>query len=259
MVPLLLSLVACREKGGLAQEAGPDSAQPVVPVPQAVDSGLPGPERAAAAAERVKPVLVRELAEKGLRLGDPVFIRIFKDERKLELWMHGRESRKYELFRTWPIAAMSGGPGPKLVEGDGQAPEGFYFVNRERMKPDSQFHLAFNIGFPNDYDTANGRTGTFLMVHGNEISIGCFAMTDERIEEIYTLCDAALRGGQTFFRVHVFPFRMTEERMATEAGGRWEDFWRNLREGYDRFERDGVPPDVSVEKRRYVFRRGDGS
>jgi murein L,D-transpeptidase YafK len=149
---------------------------------------------------------------------------------------------------------MSGTLGPKLAEGDGQAPEGFYFVTPDRMKPDSRYHLAFNLGFPNAYDTAHGRTGSFLMVHGNRVSIGCFAMTDPKIEEIYTLCAAALTHGQPFFRVHVFPFRMTPERLAQTAGQPWHDFWQNLKQGYDWFETNHLPPDATVADRRYAFR-----
>jgi len=149
---------------------------------------------------------------------------------------------------------MSGKLGPKTAEGDLQAPEGFYFVPPSRMKPDSTYHLAFNLGYPNAYDQAHGRTGSFLMVHGNRISIGCFAMTDSKIEEIYTLCDAALDKGQPFFRVHVFPFRMTKERLALAKDHKWHDFWLNLKEGYDWFETKRVPPDTTVKDLRYAFR-----
>lgn len=232
------------------------TAPSAAPAPEPVSSDLPGVQRAAAASARTRPELEAALKAKGLHFGDPVFVRIFKEERELELWVKNRATGKYDWFRTWRIAAMSGRPGPKLVEGDGQAPEGFYVVNPERMKPDSQFHLAFNIGYPNAYDVANGRDGTFLMVHGSVVSIGCFAMTDLKIEEIYSLCDAALKNGQPFFRVHSFPFRMTPERMAAAAGDPWEDFWKNLKEGYDRFETDRVPPNVEVEGKRYVIQRG---
>lgn len=215
---------------------------------------MPGPERAKAAAARVRPALERDLAAKGLYLGDPVFLRAFKEENVLELWVLQRGTEKYELFRTWEIAAQSGKPGPKLAEGDGQVPEGFYFVPPSGMKPDSTFHLAFNIGYPNAYDRHHGRTGTFIMIHGNRISIGCLAMTDEKIEEIYTLCDAAHAGGQKFFRVHFFPFRMTSERMEKAKDSEWFDFWTNLKEGHDHFEREKVPPDVTVEDGRYRFK-----
>jgi murein L,D-transpeptidase YafK len=172
----------------------------------------------------------------------------------LELWIRHRGSEKYEHFRTWAVAARSGEPGPKLAEGDNQVPEGFYFVPASGMKPDSVFHLAFNIGYPNAYDRHHGRTGSFIMIHGNRVSIGCLAMTDAKIEEIYTLCDAALKGGQQFFRVHLFPFRMTDERLARETGNEWFDFWSNLKEGHDHFERTKVPPEVEVEAGRYRFR-----
>lgn len=214
-----------------------------------------GTERARKAAERVTPALKRDLAAAGLRLGDPVFLRILKEERELECWIRQPGKATFQHFRTYRIAAMSGALGPKLREGDRQAPEGFYYVPPSRMNPNSRFHLSFNLGYPNAYDRAHGRTGSALMVHGNRVSIGCFAMTDAKIEEIYTLCDAALRQGQPFFRVHAFPFRMTKERMARVRGHRWEPFWRNLKEGYDRFERDRIPPNVTVSEKRYRFGR----
>jgi murein L,D-transpeptidase YafK len=243
-----ISLVACRPKEADAQDSPP----PTVPIEPA--ETLPGPERAAEAKARVLSDLQKDLAEKGLHFGDPVFLRAFKDERLLELWMRRRETGKYELFRHWPIAGTSGVLGPKQAEGDSQVPEGFYFVTPDRMKPDSQYHLAFNIGFPNAYDLAHKRTGTFIMIHGAERSAGCLAMTDAKIEEIYTLCDAALKNGQPLFRVHVFPFRMSPERMAAVSGQPWEDFWKNLKEGYDLFERNKVPPEVEVDGLRYIFK-----
>lgn len=210
-------------------------------------------DRAARVAKRVSPRLKSDLKAKGMKFGDPVFIRVFKEERELEVWV--QKGPRFDKFRTYPIAAMSGRLGPKLAEGDRQAPEGFYFVPATMMNPKSAFHLAFNIGFPNAYDRSHGRTGTFLMVHGDRQSIGCFAMTDEKIEEIYTLCDAALKEGQPFFRVHCFPFRMTSERMAKVRGNRWESFWKNLQEGYDWFEDKGVPPNVEVKEKRYLFEK----
>lgn len=244
-----VGLAACRPKEVVAKDPTPPTS-----VPTDSAETLPGPGRAAAARARVFSQLEKDLAEKGLHLGDPVFLRAFKEERVLELWMMRRGSGKYEFFRSWPIAGASGVAGPKLAEGDSQVPEGFYFVTPERMKPDSRFHLAFNIGYPNAYDLAHRRTGTFIMVHGAECSAGCLAMTDARIEEIYTLCDAALSKGQPFFRVHLFPFRMSQERMDAVRGQAWEDFWKNLKEGYDLFERNKVPPEVEVEGLRYIFR-----
>jgi murein L,D-transpeptidase YafK len=212
-----------------------------------------GAARAAAAVARVKPRLEEELRKQGLRWGDPVFVRAFKEERVLELWVRHRESGKFRLFKTYPVAAQSGVPGPKLAEGDNQVPEGFYFVGKGNMKPDSQFHLAFNIGYPNAFDRHHNRTGSLIMIHGGQASIGCLAMTDPGIEEIYSLCDAALAGGQPLFRVHLFPFRMTDQRMARADGHRWAGFWRNLRQGHDWVEQHGVPPNVTVKDGKYAF------
>ena len=209
--------------------------------------------RARAAANRVRGKLTRALEKNGLRFGDPVFIRIFKEERELELWVREPRKKSFRLFRTYRIAAMSGKLGPKVSEGDLQAPEGFYYVAHGAMNPHSNFHLSFNLGYPNEFDRAHGRDGTFIMVHGNRVSIGCFAMTDKKIEEIYTLCDAAHASGQKFFRVHSFPFRMTEARMKEAVLDGWWSFWKNLKQGYDVFEESRVPPNVTVEGKRYRF------
>lgn len=202
--------------------------------------------------ETPKP-METELAEKKLESGSPVFIRAFKEERELELYVESKTTGKFELLRTYPIAAASGKPGPKLAEGDRQVPEGFYFSRASDMNPNSSFHLSFNINYPNAYDRAHERTGSFIMIHGSNVSIGCLAMTDEKIEEIYTLCQAALDNGQPFFRVHIFPFRMTPERMAKAAGSPHLPFWENLKTGYDLFEENKVPPEVNVREKVYVF------
>jgi len=212
---------------------------------------VPRADRSAAAVHRVKPALEKALAAKGLRWGAPVFIRIFKEEKQLELWVN--DGKQFQLFKTWAICKFSGKLGPKLKEGDGQAPEGFYFVPRKRMNPRSRFHLSFNLGYPNAYDRAHKRTGSALMVHGNCVSIGCYAMTDARIEEIYSLCDAALKGGQKFFRVHVFPFRMTEANLKRHGKSKWIVEWKNLKTGYVWFEKTKRPPNVTVSGEIYTF------
>lgn len=204
--------------------------------------------------QRAAPVLARELQAQGLDLGSPVFIRVFKETRELEVWVEHKGTGKSQLFKTYRIAAMSGKLGPKLAEGDYQAPEGFYYVSKSKMKPDSSYHLAFNIGYPNTYDLAHSRTGSFIMVHGNRVSAGCFAMTDRYIEEIYTLCSSALNNGQSYFRVHIFPFRMTSERLRQERNHRWYNFWQNLQLGYDAFESTRIPPNVNVKGKQYTFR-----
>lgn len=186
-------------------------------------------------------------------VGDPVFIRIFKEEHILELWMKAENTHQYNLVKTYPICKWSGALGPKLFEGDHQSPEGFYSTNLDNLNPNSQYHVSFNIQFPNEYDRSYGRTGTFIMVHGDCVSEGCYAMTDNQIEEIYVLSERALRAGQNEIQVHVFPFKMTSERMTMEVGSTHFNFWLNLREGYKYFEKYAVPPKWSVQNKQYVF------
>lgn len=194
--------------------------------------------------------LDQRLAAQGLEFGAPVFLRIFKLDSKLELWME--KDGRYRLFASYPICLWSGRLGPKLQEGDLQAPEGFYTVGKEQLNPNSRWHRSFSLGFPNEFDRAQGRTGSFLMVHGGCASIGCYAMTNDVIDEIWRLVTAALDHGQPAFNVQVFPFRMTEANLKARNADRWSGFWADLKRGYDSFERTHVPPSVSVCDGRYV-------
>lgn len=196
-------------------------------------------------------VLLADLASAGFALGDPAFIRIFKREARLELWLGGEG--RFQLFRSYPICTFSGELGPKLREGDRQSPEGFYRVARRQLNPFSRHHLAFNLGFPNAFDRQHGRTGSALMVHGGCSSIGCYAMTDEKIDEIYALVEAAIAGGQGEVDVHIFPFRMTSEALAAERGHPAASFWANLADGFRRFEASGVPPSIAACDGVYRF------
>jgi len=199
--------------------------------------------------------LEESLAELSAKVGDPLFIRIFKEESLLEAWI--RSGDEYKHLKDYKICAYSGYLGPKLKEGDRQSPEGFYKVKKQQLNPNSKFHLSFNLGYPNKYDRAHKRTGSFLMVHGNCVSIGCYAMTDDKIEEIYALLEGALDNGQKYVQVHVYPFRMTEENMALFSDNEWYDFWVNLKEGYDYFEAEKLPPLVKVENKQYTIHEGN--
>ena len=211
---------------------------------------IPTSKRSLDAIARVTPRLQRALVDSGTRPGSPIYIRIFKMERELELWVDNGD--RYLLFRKYPICTFSGELGPKLREGDQQSPEGFYTVGPAQLNPASRFHLSFNLGYPNQYDRALGRTGSALMVHGNCASIGCYAMTDGYIEEIYAMADAALRNGQRQFQVHIFPFRMSPERMSSYRSFRWYSFWLELKAGYDLFEEHRRRPKVSVREGQYL-------
>jgi murein L,D-transpeptidase YafK len=194
------------------------------------------------------------LAAHGVRLGVAVVLRIFKLDSELELWVE--KNGRFVRFATYPICLWSGRLGPKLKEGDKQAPEGFYTVALEQLNPNSRWHRAFNLGYPNAFDQAQGRYGSFLMVHGGCSSIGCYAMTDRVVDELWQFVTAALEQGQLRVPVHVFPFRMTAHNLALRKGGRWGNFWADLKKGNDLFEATRVPPVVSVCKGRYVFEPG---
>lgn len=155
----------------------------------------------------MQPLSERVLAElkaKKMEKESPILIRIFKEEAELEVWKQD-DSGRFALLRTYPICRWSGQLGPKLKTGDRQAPEGFYTITPGLMNPDSNHYLAINTGFPNAYDRANGRTGTFLMIHGGCSSAGCYAMTDEQIAEIYALAREAFLGGQQSFQLQAYP------------------------------------------------------
>jgi murein L,D-transpeptidase YafK len=208
-----------------------------------------GPEIAPAQRPLTKATLM-QLGKKGMKPEAPLFVRIFKEESELEIWKQRDDGRFYH-FKTYPICTWSGELGPKIAQGDKQAPEGFYTVSKAQMNPNSSFHLAFNLGYPNAYDKAHGRTGSALMVHGKCKSAGCYAMTDALIEEIYALAREAFDAGHASFQVHAYPFRMTDENMARHKGARWHGFWQVMKEGHDYFETVRVPPPVVVCGRRY--------
>ena len=211
---------------------------------------VPTNARAAQAEQRVRPELSAGLSALGGSWGAPVYLRIFKQSRELELWVQVEDG--FQLFRNWPICTWSGTLGPKQRQGDWQAPEGFYQVTASQLNPASRFHLSFNLGYPNAYDRAHGRTGDFLMVHGNCVSVGCYAMGDAAIEQIYTLVAAALSQGQAAVPVHIFPFRMEGDWAAAYTNHEWLPFWRELEPAYRSFVAGGKPPRVRVQGKRYV-------
>jgi len=209
----------------------------------------------------------------GFKKGAQVYVRIFKREGALELWM--KNGDRFALYKSYPICKWSGKLGPKLAYADYQSPEGFYSVSAKQLNPHSAYHLAFDVGYPNAYDRRHGYTGNKIMVHGDCKSVGCFAMTNAGIDEIYGFVASALASGQKEVPVHIFPFRMTEEAIARENGNSggsilafldsgaphadWSGFWHNLKEGYDLFERSHVPPTAYACGDRYEFSAAGGS
>jgi murein L,D-transpeptidase YafK len=203
----------------------------------------------------IQPIPAKTLAlmkEKGMTRRDPILIRIYKETSELEVWKKKTDGR-YGLLKTYEICRFSGALGPKKVEGDGQSPEGFYSVAPGQMNPNSNYYLSFNLGFPNAYDRALGRSGAHLMVHGDCLSKGCYAMTDAQIAEVYAIAREALSAGQPAFQVQALPFRMTAENMARRRNDKNFEFWQNLKEGADHFEVTKLEPKVDTCGHKYVF------
>ncbi len=193
-----------------------------------------------------------EIQSKNMDKDSPILVRLFKEEAEMEVWKKTRDG-EFALLKTYPVCRWSGDLGPKIREGDRQAPEGFYSISPGQMNPNSNYYLAFNTGYPNAFDRAWNRTGSELMVHGDCSSRGCYAMTDEQMQEIYALARESFFGGQKDFQFEAFPFRMTALNMARHRNNPNFAFWKMIKEGYDHFEATHQEPKVAVCEKRYVF------
>lgn len=200
--------------------------------------------------ENVEPFPDEVRGKREIQPGDRLFIRILKAEDKLELW-YSDGVQPFDKYKTYTICTYSGGLGPKKAEGDGKSPEGFYSTNKGLLNPNSRYHLSFNIGYPNAYDRENGYTGSFIMVHGGCASIGCYAMTDPIIEDIYGLVEQALNSGQKSIPVHIFPFAMTDKNLKQHRELPEYPFWQMLKPGYDYFEKHRQIPKIDVKDKQY--------
>jgi murein L,D-transpeptidase YafK len=200
----------------------------------------------------VRTATLRQMESLNMDRAAPILIRIYKEERTLEVWKQDRTER-FALLKSYPICKYSGKLGPKLAQGDYQAPEGFYDITPDQLNPQSSEYLSFNIGFPNAFDRSLGRTGSFLMVHGGCRSVGCYAMTDYGIEEIYGLVYEAFQGGQAKIQLQAFPFQMTTANLARHGQDPNTPFWKMIKTGSDAFLENRQPPTVAVCDRRYVI------
>ena len=189
---------------------------------------------------------------RGTTAAAPVLFRAYKKESEIEVWKRAGTGR-FVHVKTFPICRWSGQLGPKRKSGDRQTPEGFYTVPQRQMNPNSRYYLSFDVGYPNAYDRAHGSTGSAVMVHGVCSSMGCFAMTDQVVGEIYAIAREAFAGGQSAFQFQSYPFRMTAANMARHRTDPNIDFWRQLKEGADRFDAIGEEPAVGVVAGRYTF------
>ena len=201
---------------------------------------------------QLSSAVLGKLSSMNIDRSSPMMLRIFKEEGRLELWKADRSNR-YRLVRNYKICAWSGKLGPKMKEGDRQAPEGFYPLSRANLNPNSSYYLAINTGFPNGFDRANKASGSHLMIHGACSSSGCYSMTDEQMVEIFAFARDAFNGGQSTIQLQAFPFRMTAENMARHRDNPNIEFWKMLKVGYDHFELTKRPPEVNVCEKKYVF------
>jgi murein L,D-transpeptidase YafK len=204
------------------------------------------------AQQSLKSATLTKLKDMGSSPGQAMMIRLFKQSNEFEVWKR-TNAGTFKLFKTYDICAYSGTLGPKVKEGDRQAPEGFYNITPGLMNPNSNYYLSFNTGFPNKFDQAWGRSGSELMVHGDCSSRGCYSMTDEAIAEIYALVRESFAGGNAVVQMQIYPFRMTPQQLAVHSTNPNLDFWKNIKEGYDRFELAKVPPTWDVCEKKYVF------
>ncbi|MCW2256007.1 murein L,D-transpeptidase YafK [Providencia alcalifaciens] len=180
-----------------------------------------------------------------------IFIQIFKQEGVLELYQKTTNG-KYKLTRSYPICKFSGGLGPKKLEGDLKSPEGFYQITTSQLNPNSRYYRSINLGFPNEYDRSQGYDGNYLMIHGDCISVGCYAMTDKYMEEIYQTVEVALKNGQSTIDVSIYPFRMTKENMLLHKNSSHYAFWQQLKPAYDYFNDIGKPAQIAVTSGKYT-------
>ncbi len=211
------------------------------------------PNRDTTARERWLPRYTENLASLGAQPGNPIYIRILKEERLLTLYIKSPQQTTWTEVTNFPILGLSGTLGPKTREGDNQGPEGFYAVTRKLLHPTSQYHLALNIGYPNAYDTARGYTGSYIMIHGKRGSIGCFAMGDPAIEQIYILAEAALNNGQKEIPVHIYPFALTPQNLARHADSPHYTFWHQLQPAWDYFAQHTIPAPITIRDGNYLL------
>ncbi len=190
-----------------------------------------------------------------------VYIRSFKYDRQMEVWVKSDTKSPYKLFKTYKVCMQSGTTGPKRMEGDYQVPEGFYYIND--FNPNSSYHLSLGLNYPNSSDrilSDSLRPGSAIYIHGNCVSVGCIAIGDVSIEEVFVIASAAKTQGQEFVPVHVFPARYNVKNSIDYLNNSIKDnaylqlFNKNIREAYDYFELKKELPIIMVNKRgEYVI------
>ena len=201
-------------------------------------------ERVAGAWKKYNDSLAKEFKKKNVAYPPKdIFFRVFKAQNEMELWGRNNETSEYKLIKLYHICALSGVLGPKRAEGDRQVPEGYYFI--EDYNPKSDYYLSMLLNYPNFSDNLFGaktKKGGDIYIHGGCVTVGCMPMTDEGIQEIYTLCLNAKVNGEENIPVHIYPTRMNKKGMdylAREYVNYPESqkFWATLKNEYEYFEK----------------------
>ena len=217
--------------------------------------------RVRTAREAADPTIAKLFRERGIRYpAAEMYIRVFKQERELELWVRPVDGDRFELLHSYPVCALAGVLGPKRVQGDRQVPEGFYSI--DLFNPESAYHLSLRINYPNQRDRAASRVkhslGGDIFIHGGCKSDGCIAITDDAIQQLYWLAVMARGWGQKQIPVHIFPARLDGGVRKLERtyhkGTSVLEFWETLRPAYDYFERTRRLPEIGVDARGYATR-----
>ncbi len=197
----------------------------------------------------------RMFADKGIDFpAAELYLRVFKLDRKLELWVRAPEKDKFELLKTYEICALAGIVGPKSKQGDMQVPEGFYYI--DLFNPVSSYHLSMRINYPNKRDrmanTRKWKLGGNIFIHGGCKSEGCLAITNDGIEELYWIAVNAKAYGQDRIPVHIFPTRLENEKQMKQIRKTYRPppdilaFWDELKPGYEYFQKHRRMPDVVI-------------
>ncbi len=202
--------------------------------------------------QKTFPKLKKELAEKQIDIHQfDLFIRAIKLERRLEVFAKNKTDVAFTFIKNYDFCNVSGDLGPKRKQGDYQIPEGLYYI--EIFNPVSSYHLSLGINYPNASDkilSDKNSPGGDIYLHGNCVTIGCIPITDEKIEELYTLASLARKQGQENIPVHIFPFNMDNASLE-----KWSKeypihklFWKNLQESYISFQKTKKKPFFNVNK-----------
>jgi murein L,D-transpeptidase YafK len=205
---------------------------------------------------RMEDTLRKQFADKKL-VWPPaaMYVRSFKFDRQLEVWVKGKLNEPYKLFKTYKVCMQSGSMGPKRMEGDYQVPEGFYYINE--FNPNSNYHLSLGLNYPNASDRVLSdsiRPGGEIYIHGNCVSTGCLPISDIPMEEVYILATHAKEQGQDFIPVHIYPVKYAVKKsfeylaQTTRNNQPLQQFAVKLKEAYDYFEEKKQLPIIMVSK-----------